>query len=153
MLEQILSYLNNWFIAPGGVHSGTYTVKDGCLTLPFLKDGQYFRIQGSVFNDGLHRYGPAMELLEDETFTGTIWALAVPRAVAALSGEIEAWQKKYGGTAASPFTSESFGPYSYSKASGADGSSGGWQGAFAAKLAPWRKLREYKAYTKGAVLK
>ena len=142
VLEQILTHIHNWFQI--GIYPGTYTIQGGGITLPFLRDGQYFRIMGSVFNDGLHRYGPDMELLEDETFDGSIWALAIPKAVIDLAGEIAAWQEKYGAVVDSPYTSESFGGYSYSKASGAGNStsSGGWQAAFRARLTPYRKLRE-----------
>lgn len=142
MLEQVLTHIHNWFRV--GIYPGTYTIEDGGVTLPFLQDGQYFRIIGSLFNDGLHQYGPSMELLQDETFDGAVWALAVPKAVVELAGEIEAWQKKYGTLIDSPYTSESFGGYSYSKASGAGDStgSGGWQSAFQARLNPYRKLRE-----------
>jgi len=149
MLEQVLFYLNNWFIMPDGIHHGTFAIEGGGITLPFLQDGQYFRICGSIFSDGLHCYGPAMETLRDEVFTGIIWALAVPRVVIDLSEEIAAWQEKNGDIAASPYLSESFSGYSYSKASGAD-SSGGWQNVFAARLGQWRKLREYRAMQGGS---
>lgn len=142
MLEQVLTHLHNWFQV--GIYPGTYTIQDGGITLPFLRDCQYFRICGSVFNDGLHRYGPEMELLQDETFDGAVWALAVPKTVVELAVEVAAWQEKYGAVVDSPYTSESFGGYSYSKASGAGDStgSGGWQAAFRARLNPYRKLRE-----------
>ncbi|MCI8857676.1 MAG: hypothetical protein HFH26_14205 [Clostridiaceae bacterium] len=142
MLEQVLTHLKNWFIVPGGVHSGTFTVEDGGISLPFLREGQYFRILGSVWNDGLYQYGPAMEALTDETFDGAVWALAVPRAVIDLSAEISAWQTKYGERVSSPYTSESFAGYSYTKPGGSDGSTGGWQTAFRLRLNPYRKLRE-----------
>lgn len=147
MLEQVLTELRNWFRvrdSVDGLHQGTYTIHGGSITLPFLKDGQYFRILGSVFNDGLHCYGPDMAALADETFQGTVWALAVPRAVVELAGEIEAWRDKYGAVMDSPYTSESFGGYSYTKSSGAGDStaSGGWQAAFRARLNPYRKLKE-----------
>lgn len=147
MLEQVLTEIHNWFRVRDdvdGIHTGIYTIEDGGIALPFLRDGQYFRIMGSVFNDGLHRYGPDMEALMDETFEGAIWALAVPRAVVELADEIGAWQTKYADILSSPYTSESFGGYSYSKASGAGDSSGsgGWQAAFRARLNPYRKLRE-----------
>lgn len=147
MLEQILMEIHNWFRvrdSVNGIHPGTYTIENGGIALPFLRDGQYFRIMGSVFNDGLHRYGPDMEALTDETFDGAVWALAVPRAVTELAGEIEAWQKKYGEAVDSPYTSESFGGYSYTKSGGANenGGAGGWQAAFRARLNPYRKLRE-----------
>lgn len=144
MLEQVLQETKDWFIVPNGVHSGTYTIQGGGITLPFLQDGQYFRICGSLFNDGLHQYGPAMEMLQDETFDGTVWALAVPKAVVELAGEIATWQDKYKDVLDSPFQAESFGGYSYSKASGAGDStdSGGWRAAFRARLNSYRKLRE-----------
>ena len=139
MLEQVLMHLKNWFLVPGGIHEGTYTIEDGGITLPFLTNGQYFRICGSVFNDGLHQY-PASDL-KAETFEGTVLALAVPQAVIELASEIEAWQKKNGDASVSPDQSESFGGYSYSKAT--DSSSGGavtWQSAFRSRLNAWRKL-------------
>lgn len=141
MLEQIFQHLHNWFQV--GVYPGTYRIQDGVITLPFLQDGQYFRITGSLFNDGLHRYSPVMELLRDEDFTGSIWALAVPEAVVALAGEIGAWQEKYGAALESPYASESFGGYSYTKSGGTTGSAapGGWQTVFRARLNPYRKLR------------
>lgn len=147
MLEQILMEIHNWFRvrdSTDGIHSGTYTIENGGIALPFLQDGQYFRIMGSLFNDGLHRYGPDMKALTDETFDGAIWALAIPKSVVELATEISNWQKKYGDITASPYSSESFGGYSYTKSGGANenGGSGGWQAAFRAQLNPYRKLKE-----------
>ena len=139
MLEQVLTHIHNWFQID--TYPGTYTISDGGITLPFLRDGQYFRILGSLFSDGLHQYGPAMEYLPDETFTGSVWALAIPPAVIRLSEEISAWQEKYRETVESPYTSESFGGYAYSKSAAGDGS-GGWQAAFRERLNPYRKWRE-----------
>ena len=139
MLEQVLMHLKNWFLVPGGIHEGTYTIEDGGITLPFLATGQYFRIIGSVFNDGLHQY-PATDLV-DEEFSGVIWELAIPPAVVDLADEIGAWQEKNGEASASPYQSESFGGYSYSKAT--DSASGGsvtWQSAFRSRLNAWRKI-------------
>ena len=59
MLEQVLRHLNNWFLIDK--HDGPFTVENGSITLPFLQEGQYLRVVGSVFNDGLHKY-PAYEL-------------------------------------------------------------------------------------------
>lgn len=139
MLEQVLRHLNNWFLVE--MHEGTFTVENGSITLPFLLTNQYFRIVGSVFNDGLHKY-PAVDLT-DETFTGTVWVLAVPKAVVALAEDIAAWQEKNGAAVESPYQSESFGGYSYTKRSvGSDGSAlNGWQDAFRGRLNDWRKLK------------
>ena len=139
MLEQVLMNIRNWFPVKGGIYYGTFTIKDGGITLPFLADGQYFRICGSVFNDGLHQYN-VLDLV-DETFTGTIWALAIPKAVIDLSKEIEKWQEKNGESASSPYSSESFGGYSYSKATDAEtGGAVTWQSAFKQRLSAWRKI-------------
>ena len=140
MLETVLMHLKNWFAVE--IREGTYTIKRNDLVLPFLQEGQYYRICGSVFNDGLHKYGD-MELLQDETFTGTIWALAIPKAVIDLSVKIEEWQAKNGEAAASPFASESFGGYSYTKATDSTtGQYATWETAFRAQLNPFRKLKE-----------
>lgn len=145
MLEQVLQETKNWFIVPNGVHSGTYTIQEGGVTLPFLRDRQYFRIIGSVFNDGLYQYGPDMEPFQDETFEGAVWALAIPKAVIKLAEEIAAWQEKYGEITSSPYSSESYGGYTYTKAGGANenGGAGGWQSAFRSRLNTYRKLKEF----------
>ena len=139
MLENVLRHLNNWFLVE--IREGTFTVENGSIALPFLQTNQYFRICGSVFNDGLHLY-PAVDLT-DETFTGTVWALAVPKAVVSLSEDIAAWEEKNGEAVASPYQSESFGGYSYTKRSaGSDsGTLNGWQDAFRGRLNDWRKLK------------
>ena len=139
MLEQVLMHLKNWFLVPGGIHEGTYTIEDGGITLPFLANGQYFRICGSVFNDGLHQY-PASDL-KSETFDGTVWALAVPQTVIDLASEIESWQTKNGDASVSPYQSESFGGYQYSKATDAEtGGAVTWQSAFKKQMSAWRKI-------------
>lgn len=139
MLEQVLRHLNNWFLVE--IHEGTFTVENGSITLPFLQTNQYFRICGSVFNDGLHLY-PAVDLT-DEIFTGTVWALAVPKAVVTLSIDIAAWEEKNGEAVASLYQSESFGGYSYTKRSAGNdsGTLNGWQDAFRGRLNDWRKLK------------
>lgn len=141
MLEALLMHLNNWFLMPGEIYGGPFRIEGGSITLPFLQNGQYFRICGSVFNDGLYQY-PA-EGLTDEAFDGTIWCLAIPKAVIAISDEIADWQAKNGAAAASPFQSESFGGYSYAKSASVSNTSGGissWQDAFRGRLDQWRKI-------------
>lgn len=144
MLETVLIHLKNWFVVPCGVHEGIYTIENGTLELPFLQEGQYYRICGSVFNDGLHKYGDPDVMLQDETFTGTVWALAIPKAVIDLSVKIEEWQTKNGEAVASPFSSESFGGYSYTKATDSTtGAPATWETVFRSQLNPYRQLREY----------
>jgi hypothetical protein len=136
MLEQVLLYLNNWFEV--AEHRGEFSIEDGSITLPFLATGQYFRIVGSVFNNGLHQY-PANDLT-DETFTGAVFALAVPPVVVSLTEEMSAWQEKNGEKADGPFQSESFAGYTYTKASNGKGGTVTVWDAFKTRLAAWRKL-------------
>lgn len=143
LLDEICDHIHNYFVL--SMHQGDFTIENGSLNVDFLQTGQYFRIIGSVFNDCVYQY-PAEDLI-DESFSGVIWAMGVPPALIALLSEIEAWIAKYDGadsTLTSPFTSESFNNYSYSKASGtnADGSYApvSWQSIFAKRLDRWRKL-------------
>ena len=146
MLEQVLKEIHNWFRMrdnDDGKHPGAYTIVGGSISLPFLQEGQYYRIIGSVFNDGLHTYGS--NDLHDETFEGTIWALGIPKAVVDLAAEVEAWVNKYGDLVQSPYTSESFGGYSYTKASGGSADAvgvSGWKDLFRSRLNQWRRLYE-----------
>lgn len=144
MLTELCQWIKNWFVHD--VHTGTFTIEGGNLTADFLQNGQYFRVIGSIFNDGVHQYPSSC--LHDETFEGAVWALAIPAPVLRLDEEIEAWRQKYEGAesaAMSPFVSESFGGYSYTKGSsnngGANnGSSVVWQSAYSAQLNKWRKI-------------
>lgn len=139
MLEEVLRHLKNWFLRPDGIHWGCYTVADGKLELPFLTRGAYFRIVGSLRNDGVYIY-PAQGLT-DETFTGAVWALAVPRAVEQLAAEIGTWQEKHGEVTAC--LSESFGGYSYQSAKNpVTGQPAAWQDVFRSRLNMWRRVRE-----------
>ena len=149
MLTEICEYLRNWFCDDSDMIVGNIVIGDGEITVPYglIQPGQYLRIIGSVFNDGVIQYGT--DELVPETFDGAIWPMRVPKALVLLDEEIEEWQTKYGSAdskAMSPFNSESFAGYSYSKSGGivsADGSvatPNNWQGVFAARLSPWRKL-------------
>lgn len=142
MLTEICQELRNWFDRDLPKWHGQFRIENRALVLDGLQDGQYFRIVGSVFNDGVHQY-PANDLT-DETFTGAVWAMAVPPAVIAVSREIEAWQAQYADVLKSPYTSESFGGYSYSKRNGGYGSASDtptWQSTFSNRLNRWRKIR------------
>ena len=138
ILTELCAELRNYFEVPNGRHFGKFTISGGSITpSDFLQDGQYFRIVGSVFNDGVYQY-PATSLT-DEVFEGAVWAMAVPPTLIALSAEIEEYNKSDAGKA-SPYISENFGGYSYTKATDANGAPIGWQKAFASRLSKWRKL-------------
>lgn len=143
MLEEILNHIHNFFVVKNGVHRGSFVISSNTISLDFLQEGQYFRIKGSVFNDGIYQY-PTTEL-HNEEFTGEIWAMAIPLSFIALVTEIEAWITKYGSVVDSPYSGESWKGYSYTKATGGSGDEAGsgtygWQDAFKTKLNPWRKI-------------
>lgn len=145
MLFEVCNELNNFFDYERVY--GKITISNGELEGISLEQGQYFRIVGSVLNDGIYKHPVDSAELLNETFDGAVWKMAVPRAFLDLVTEIEDWSAKYlaaDSMANSPFTSESFGGYSYSKNAGtvADGGSGAsWQNAFATRLNAWRKPR------------
>lgn len=140
MLEQICAFIHNYFVYAR--YSGTFTIDNGSISLPFLVVGQYYRICGSRFNDGVYQYG--VNELTDETFDGVIWDMRPPKSFTDLVAEIEAWQQKYGAATQTPYTSESFNGYSYSKGTATDASGKSvpvtWQTTFAPYLNQWRKL-------------
>lgn len=145
MIEAICAHIHNYFTDDTQPVSGQWSIEGGTLDLSGLViAGQYFRIMGSVLNDGVYQYPP--EGLNDETFDGTIWPMKVPPAVAKLAEEIGEWQQQYGAVMASPYNSENvIGVYSYSKGYGGSANNAGgadaWQSVFRARLNPWRKLR------------
>lgn len=145
MLEQIMWHIHNWFEQIK--YPADYTITEDGLVLPFLLDGQYYRIIGSVFNDGLHKYGDAEDVLTPETFNGEIWALAPPKLFLALAQEIEEWCEANKSAIDSPYASENvIGVYSYTLKTGASGGMNGasapisWQSQFRSRLNPWRKI-------------
>lgn len=143
ILTEVCDYLNNYFWEKK--IQGTFTISNGNISVIGLKNGQYFRILGSTFNDGIHQY-PATDMI-DETFEGEIWAMAVPKTVISIASDIGDWQEKYGAVtsdAMSPFNSESFAGYSYSKSGSGNANSGSnatWQDVFGGRLNKYRKLR------------
>ncbi len=145
MLNELCQEIRNYFDKAQPKFIESITIQDGAITnadfLDAVKPNQYFRIIGSIFNDGVYCYKEGLAL-EDETFDGAIWLMAIPKDFLALAKEIDDWIAKYGEALNSPYTSESFGGYSYSKASGNNG--GGavtWQDAFASKLNLYRRIR------------
>lgn len=140
MVEQILDYIHNYFIKD--VHKGKFTIEGGQLALDDIRENQYYKIIGSIFNDGVHQR-VSTDVLEDEVFEGEVWTMAVPKALIALDAEIEDWLTKYGDRSNSPFASESFGGYSYTKSSGSSNNgspSTSWQSVFGSRLNQWRKI-------------
>lgn len=130
------------------IHTGEFKIENHTVTpLDFVAVGQYFRIVGSAMNDGVYRNTEEGRAdLTEESFDGAVWEMSVPRAFLNLCEDIVAWRTEneaIGSANMSPYTSESFAGYSYSKG-GSAGSGGGaavsWQDQFAKRLNAWKKV-------------
>lgn len=151
LLTEICQEIRNWFDRGMPKYHGEFKILNGSLIISDdidIVQDQYYRIIGSRFNDGVH-INNNTDSLKDETFNGTVWAMSIPQAVINLANDIEAWQNKYGGIdsqAMSPFASESFGGYSYTKGGGSSSSGGAggngadWRSVFGNRLDMWRKI-------------
>ena len=138
MLSEVCAHLHNYFCTQDDIHEGEYTISEGTVTLPFLSEGQYFRVCGSRANDGVWKY-PCTGLT-DETFCGTVWAMRVPPDMVELCEEIAEWNESFG-AAQNPYSSETFGSYSYTRASGSNGRALTWKDAFFDRLNRFRKVQ------------
>ena len=147
MLTEICARIKNYFAYDDDKHFGKFAIIDGRITPSLDYPTDYIRIVGSHLNDGVHKLSDN-DLVDEGEFAGAIWIMSPPKDFLALAQEIKAWQEKFGALdsqAMSPFNSESFGGYSYSKSGGssAGGSSSGvdWGSAFSSRLNIYRKIR------------
>lgn len=147
MLTEICAEIKNYFTYENDKHIGDFSIIDGLIVPSFDIPTDYIRIVGSHLNDGVHKVSDA-DLVDEDKFHGAIWVMSPPKAFLELVKEIEAWQDKYGGVSSqsmSPFNSESFGGYSYSKSTGTGASgtntSGTWLSAYASRLNIYRRIR------------
>lgn len=134
MLYQIMKHIRNFFVVD--IVPGTFTIEDGSIDLSFLKSGQYFMVEGSIFNDGVYQYTEELEL-KDETFTGIIGCLNPDSEFLSLVEEIENYVANEQNTS---YISESFGGYSYTKATGSNGCPATWKDVFRSRLNGWRRI-------------
>ena len=142
MIGQVCAEVKNYFIQPDvDIHASNYTVTNGQIgPVPFLKDGQYYRIVGSVLNDGVYKHGTDDTDLADEEFFGAVWAMRVPREFVSLVADIQAWETANATALSGPYSSESFGGYSYTKATSANGGAYTWMDQFKNRLNAYRRL-------------
>lgn len=114
---------------------GTFTITDGVLEP--VPDAPYIAITGSSRYDGVWPSGDLPTDRPDETFSGKVWGLHPPDDFLAICSQIGEYAAKR--PAGAP-QSESFGDYSYSMGSAADGLSGSWENVFALSLFPYRRM-------------
>lgn len=147
MLSELCQEIRNWFDRNQPKLHGAFEISGGTITdkdfTDVIQENQYFRIVGSVFNDGVYQYNDKLELT-DEVFVGSVWLMAIPKDVISLNKEIDDWIAKYGESVSGPYSSESFGGYSYTKATrnstGSGTSNPTWQSTFSTRLNKWRKI-------------
>lgn len=134
MLYEIMKSIRNFFVKES--RFGRYEIKEGKISLPFLIEGDRFIIEGSKRNDERIFVYPA-ENMKDEEFEGRIVMIDPPESFLSLVAEIEEYCST---NKATPYQSESFGGYSYTKATSASGNLASWQTAFGTRLNAWRKI-------------
>ena len=167
-IEALCAETHNWFTDKPVIDD--WKIEGGSLALPFLSVGQFFRIVGSKFNDGIYIMGPDGKVahdidwklpfeeghtwdpiptviwkevegftLADEEFHGGIWPMSIPKSFIQLAEEIKTYNDS-DMAKPTPYISESFGGYSYSKGVGSTGNAdNSWQKVFGTKLKRWRK--------------
>lgn len=148
ILTELCQEIRNWFDRDKEKWIGEIVIDGSGISCDGeaieLLDGQYFRIIGSLLNDGVYLY--PNEELNPETFEGAVWSMGIPPSVIALAEAIEKYNEKYATVISSPYQAEAFGGYSYSLGGGGSGGSAGkgnpasWRNHFADDLDRWRKL-------------
>lgn len=146
IIEEVCTSIRNWFLKHDGsdVVSGDFVAQSGTLYCNghIMPQTGYFRIVGSTLNDGVYLGGT--DTLKDEAFSGEVWYMHPPAAFLACCKDVAEWQAANGGAASanmSPYSSESFGGYSYSKGGGSNGATAvTWQAQFRSRLNAWRKI-------------
>ena len=138
MLDKLLRELG-WYRRPNRyvdrIEVRQFTIKDGSITpSDFLEEEDYYRIIGSKHNDGLYQY-PNSDLT-DEVFDGAVWVMNIPPDVVTLAQAIEEYEKSDAGKP-SAYVSESFGGYSYTKATNSKGVPLSWKRMFEDELHDW----------------
>lgn len=151
MLTEICAEIRNYFSYSKDRHPGYFKIVDGAIVptrFSFDFPTDYIAIFGSRQNNGVHKLSDH-DLIDEDEFEGAVWVMSPPKAFLDLAKEIEDWQKKYGGlesSALSPYYSESFGGYSYTKSAGSTSPGGNtaantWQTAYASRLSLYRRAR------------
>lgn len=135
-LLDLCDYLHNNFEDHRVI--GKIKIEDSAISGIDIENDRYFRIIGSVFNDDIYK-APATQL-KDETFDGSVILMSIPPTVLDILSEINAWEASNSQALNSPYQSESFGGYSYTKATGSNGEPVTWRNVFGKRLNAYRKI-------------
>lgn len=103
-------------------------------------DAPFVAIKGSAYHNGVYSLldGEMIDAPDkDETFDGVVYPLRPPDDFLALCKDISAFDDK---SPVGAMQSETFGGYSYTRASGANGGVATWQNAYASRLIPFKRM-------------
>jgi hypothetical protein len=139
-IKEICDYIHNYFERE--YIEGTHRIVGGALdvsNIPLI-EGQYYMIKGSILNDGIYKH--PTNTLNDEEFKGAVITLSIPSDVLDVAKDIETWEQENASNLLNPMQSESFGGYSYTRATSnsKNGGSITWRDVFGRKLDPYRKI-------------
>lgn len=147
-MGELCAECHNWHKPQ--IITGDFRVVNGVLQpLPEIPDGAYIRVVGSVFNDGVWQYPHGC--FTDEEFSGAVWLMHVQFDFCALLDDINAWEQDNAEIIAtataeiveSPFASESFAGYTYTRKTGVGDVPTTWRDprlGFERRLKQWRKM-------------
>lgn len=152
----VMQKVNNYFYKFKEV--GRFSIVQGSIKVKgkYYK-GQFVRVLGSILNDGVYKIYSVIDdrivlestqevvgtefikTIEGEEFDGVIASLAVPVEFENLVTRIKEFNKN---RKESDLVSESFGSYSYSKATNKDGTQITWEDQFKSDLRIYRKIND-----------
>lgn len=134
-VSELCDLTHNYFDSADDAINGTFELTPDFVPKGVVS-GQYFRVIGSVFNDGVHKAGDAD--LAPETFTGMVQPMRVPPAFVALALTITEYDKTV--PAGGKYTSQSFNGWSGTLATGADGLPVSGVERYRKEINRWRKI-------------
>lgn len=170
MLYEVMKYCNNFFLTDRRkdgyfsiengrldlpfVHEGEYILIEGSTMHDNIWKYPLEGAHGALYpSAGIYPSNeteqetvlvemPKYYVHDDERFYGSVVVVKPPKPFCELVERIEAWQAKKDAdkNADSIYSSESFGGYSYNKATGRNGMPITWQDVFANDLRMWRKI-------------
>lgn len=154
-LTDLCEKLRNWFDVDR--HFGTFEIANGTIDLDFIREGQFYRLIGSrqdgvytvldnklkfiksISEDGQGGFDVDGIIARDETFNGAVWELSFPINFLIFYSDMCGWETQYADKVNSPYQSESFGGYSGTLKTGANGILTVWDN-FSSDLARWQKI-------------
>lgn len=143
-LSEICQDIHNWFARARYIGHITIDAVGGvfCNGVALgLAEGQYFRVIGSIYSDGVHLYpdadGPA------EEFDGAVWEMRIPPAFLSLVREIEDWNENERPKMLGAYSSENLSSsgYSYQRQNADEiQKAASYKTVFGDRLNRWRKI-------------